>query len=447
MNDIIAEVEKVKYEIEQKNKQNSKIKELEAILNSEFITQEQSEIIQKRIIELKTETANKQERGIKRLQKYRLNKEKTAELSEEPHFIYPKLLEARKNIMLFGGSGEGKTILIAGFANYGLENRTIKSAVFFDFDNGLVSLKKRKYDELADKWGLDKFDYLVGEEVLQDFEPLDALKELVLDGHHNRDKMIVLDSGSHFVYDGTKNERQKLKELMDVAKILRSQGATPIIIHHTHRVRDGQEADYHGSFEWKRDLDYQILVTKNEATNTWVLSVKKDRDNLIESKAFTYNEDTVMIQEVDYEESNVSKKEALFIKEIQEILEDFEEEINQSELLKESRAFRQSIGLGDKRAIKWLEAWGEKGKWQRVQRPEKKNAIFYSSNRKTAKLPNSENMDKNNIEVSSEDKNQTAKLPNLDNKEIVIKGKELLSDSEDRSLFQKNMNIDMPTSL
>ncbi|MDD2975068.1 MAG: hypothetical protein PHZ10_08200 [Aliarcobacter cryaerophilus] len=444
MSDIIAEIEKIKYEIEQKNKQNTKIKELEAILNSEFITQEQSQIIQKRLIELKTEITNNQKRGIKRLQKYRLSSEKTSNISEQPLYIYDRLLECYKSTMLFGDGGVGKTLLLTGFANYGLENNTIKSAVFYDFDNGLVSLKKRKYDELADKWGIDKFDYLVGDEMLRDLEPIEALKELVLDGIENKDKMIVLDSGSHFVYDGTKNERQKLKELMDVAKILRSQGATPIIVHHSHRVRDGQEADYHGSFEWKRDLDYQILVTKNEATNTWVLSVKKDRDNLIESKAFTYNEDTVMIQEVNYEESNVSKKEALFIKEIQEILEDFEEEINQSELLNESRAFRQSIGLGDKRAIKWLEAWGEKGKWQRVQRPEKKNAIFYSSNRKTAKLPNSENMDNNHIEVSIEDKNQTAKLPN---KEIVLKGKELLSDRQDRSLFQKNMNIDMPSIL
>ena len=410
MSDIIIEVEKIKYEIEQKNKQSTKIKELENILKSEFITLEQSQIIQKRIIELKNETTNNDTRGIKKLQKYRLNSKKTSNISNEPQFIYPKLLESGKNIMIFGASGEGKTLLLCGFANYGLENNTIKSAIFYDFDNGFATLKKRKYDELADKWGIDKFDYLVGDEMLQDYQPIDALKELLYDGNENKDKLIVLDSGSHFVYDGTKNERQKLKELMDVTKILRSQGATPIIVHHTHRVRDGQEADYHGSFEWKRDLDYQILVSKNEATNNWVLSIKKDRDNLIESKAFNYNEETIMIQEVDYEESNVSKKEALFIQEIQEILEDFEEEINQSELLNECKSFRQSIGLGDKRAIKWLESWAEKAKWKREQKPEKKNAIFYSSLRKTAKLPNSENIDKNQI----------IKLQNSDNKKKIL---------------------------
>ncbi len=122
----------------------------------------------------------------------------------------------------------------------------------------MISLKKRKYDQLSDKWGEDKFDYLLGSEILKEMEPIDALKELVLDAHNNKGKMIIIDSGSHFVYDGTKNERQKLKEFIDIVKILKNQGATPIIIHHTHRVRDGQMADYHGSFQWKRDLDYQL---------------------------------------------------------------------------------------------------------------------------------------------------------------------------------------------
>lgn len=408
--EIISEVEKIKYEIAQKEQQALKIKELQSIINSEFITHDQSQVIQKRIMELKKETTNSDSRGIARLRKYRLSCNKTSNISEKTEYIYPKLIEKSKIIMFFGGSGVGKTLLLCGFSNYGLENNSIENVVFFDFDNGIVSLKKRKYDLLADRWGSGVFDYLIGAEILQEYEPIDALKELIADREKNKGRMIILDSGSHFVYDGSKNERKKLKELMDVSKILRSQGATLIIIHHSHRVRDGQEADYHGSFEWKRDLDYQILVAKNEVTNTWVCNIKKDRDNLIESKAFSYNEDAIMIQEVDYEESNVSKNEILFITEIQEILEDFESELNQSELLNESKAFRISIRLGDKRSVKWLETWAERGKWQRTQRPEKKNAIFYTSICKTAKLLNSENKN----EVFQHDNNRTAKLLNIE---------------------------------
>jgi hypothetical protein len=397
MNSIITKIEKIKYEVKQKELIYSKIKKLEELLKSPYINFEQNQIIQNRILELKSEVSNNDVRGIDRLKKFRLNLEKTSLIEEEPKFIYPKLVESAKTRMFFGESGEGKTLLIVSFANYGLINKTIKSVILLDFDNSLVSLKKRKYDQLADRWIEDKFNYLLGSEILNEMEPIDALRELVLDGENNKDKMIVIDSGSHFVYDGTKNERQKHKEFIDVVKILKNQGASPIIIHHSHRVRDGQIADYHGSFEWKRDLDYQIQITKNEDANTWLFHVKKDRDNLIESKAFKYDEDNVLPIEVSFEESNITRKESIFIKEIQEILKDFEEKVNQTELLKESKAFRQSIGLGDKRSIKWLQSFAKKGMWQYEKVASQNNSIFYCINDKVRNSLNLPNNDINEI--------------------------------------------------
>jgi len=208
-------------------------------------------------------------------------------------------------------------------------------------------------------------------------EAIDSLNELVLDGDGNKGRMIVLDSGSHFVYDGTKNERAKLKEFLDVIKILRSQGATPIIIHHSHRVRDGQIADYHGSFEWKRDLDYQFLITKNEENNCWLFHVKKDRDNLVESKAFQYEEETISLKEVNFEESNIDQKEYVFMKSIKKILDDIGEKINQSELLKETRSIRQTLGFGEKRSIKLFQVYAKNGFFMSERKSDQKNSIFY----------------------------------------------------------------------
>ena len=388
MNNIITEIEKIKYEVKQKELAFSKIKKLEELLESPYINFEQNQKIQNRVLELKSEVSNNNLRGIDRLKKFRLNSKKTSLINEESQFIYPEFIELAKTGMFFGESGEGKTLLIVSFANYGLINNIIKCAIFLDFDNGLKTQKKRKYDQLADKWGEDKFDYLIGSEILEEMEPIDALKELVLDGEKNKDKMIVIDSGSHLVYNGTKNERQKLKEFFDVVKILKNQGASPIIIHHSHRVRDSQIADYHGSFEWKRDLDYQIQITKNEDTGTWLFHVKKDRDNLIKSKAFKYDEDNVLPIEVSFDESNITKKESMFIKEIQEILKDFQEKVNQTELLKESKAFRQTFSLGDKRSIKWLQSFAEKGKWQYEKVASQNNSLFYWINDKVKNLPN-----------------------------------------------------------
>ena len=242
------EIEKIRHEIFQKEMNNKKIKELENLIKNQYISKKQAQVIQKKIEELKYESTNNQSIGIEKLKKFRLSLKKTSEIDENPKYIYPELLESGKIIMFFGDSGIGKTLVSAGFANYGLENKTISSVIFFDFDNGLISLKKRKYDQLAEKWGELKFDYLLGHEILQEMEPIEALKELALDGEKNKDKMIVIDSGSHFVYDGSKNERQRLKEFFDVVKILKNLGSTPVILHHSHRVRDGQIADYHGSF-------------------------------------------------------------------------------------------------------------------------------------------------------------------------------------------------------
>ena len=387
MENLNSEIEKIKYEIEKKEIQNHKIEELEKLARNKFISENQIQVIDKKIKEMKKESLENTI-GIRNLNRFRLDIKKTSLIEKETQFIYPDLLESGKIMMFFGDSGIGKTLMVAGFANYGLLNQTIKSAIFFDFDNGLISLKKRKYDQLSEQWGIGKFDYLLGEEILQEMEPISALKELLLDGPLNKDKMIVIDSGSHFVYDGSKNERERLKEFFDIIRILRQQKATIVVIHHSHRVRDGQTADYHGSFEWKRDLDYQFLITKNEDTNTWLFHVKKDRDNLIESKAFRYLEDTISLEEVSFEEANVSNKEFLFVKEIQEILKDFDEKINQTDLLKESRSIRQSLGLGDKRSIKWLQSFAEKGRWASEKIPSEKNAIFYWIEKNLPDLPN-----------------------------------------------------------
>lgn len=74
------------------------------------------------------------------------------------------------------------------------------------------------------------------------------------------------------------------------------------------------------------------MITKNEDTNTWLFQMRQN--NSIQSKAFKYNEETITLLEVNYEESNISTKELIFIKEIQEILKDFDEKVNQTELLK-----------------------------------------------------------------------------------------------------------------
>ena len=315
MIDIITQLTKIKSKVKQKEYEIKKINELKELIKNQHLNHEDTEFLKNTIQILENKYTENSVQGLEKLKKYRLNTEITSKISNVPNFIYPDLIESAKFGMIFSESGVGKTLMMTAFANFALENNTIKSVVFLDFDNGLISLKKRRYDQLADKWGEDKFNYLLGNIIIQDMDPIVALKELILDDEKNKDTMIIIDSGSHFVYDGTRNERQRLKELIDVIRILKTQGASLIIIHHSHRVRDGKDADYHGSFEWKRDLDYQIQVTKNEENCVWLFKITKNRDYLLKSKAFKYDEKNILPIEVSYDEYNFTKEQLIFIRE------------------------------------------------------------------------------------------------------------------------------------
>ncbi|MDD3443597.1 hypothetical protein [Sulfurimonas denitrificans] len=63
-------------------------------------------------------------------------------------------------------------------------------------------------------------------------------------------------------------------------------------------------------------------------------------------------------------------------------------EMNQSEVLSylEKVKFLSEYKVGQKKAIKWLQVWGDKGKWIYEQRPSEKNAIFYRLESEAEKL-------------------------------------------------------------
>ena len=106
-----------------------------------------------------------------------------------------------------------------------------------------------------------------------------------------------------------------------------------------------------------------------------------------------YDEENVSLTEVDFGESNISRQEYIFIKGIQEILKDLGDKINQSDLMKETKVMRESLGLGDKRTIKWLQTWATRGKWRCEKVASEKNSIFYwidGQTDKLTKLPNSD---------------------------------------------------------
>ena len=75
---IVSEIEKIKYKVNLKELEYSKISELEKLLQSSHVTEEDVMLIQDAILKLKDQSLNNNHRGIKKLKKFRLNSEKTS---------------------------------------------------------------------------------------------------------------------------------------------------------------------------------------------------------------------------------------------------------------------------------------------------------------------------------------------------------------------------------
>lgn len=69
MNNIISKIEAIKYSVYKKQQEVTQIKELEKLLKSPFIDQNDIQIIENRILELKNEFLNNNLIGIDKLKK------------------------------------------------------------------------------------------------------------------------------------------------------------------------------------------------------------------------------------------------------------------------------------------------------------------------------------------------------------------------------------------
>ena len=135
------------------------------------------------------------------------------------------------------------------------------------------------------------------------------------------------------------------------------------------------------------------MLERNEFNSCILVHPQKASRYDIKGRAYI-TKDRKIIEEVNYETFNITQRELQFVKYVIDALEDGE--MNQREILSylEKVKYFSDYKIGQKKAIKWLQIWGEKDKWIYEQRPSEKNAIFYrlkSESEKLAKLPNTEN--------------------------------------------------------
>jgi hypothetical protein len=151
--------------------------------------------------------------------------------------------------------------------------------------------------------------------------------------------------------DNLKNIMRKNKQgfadinhLYRLEKEFQAAGGTTIILHHTNKQ---------GIFADSKDIvnfaDLAYYISFKESTNSIVLEPDKQSRYHVEPKAFFVDPlSREITHEVDYRLANISTEEVRIVQHVKELLEECGE-FNQNELEKETRGFRNNIGIGEKR--------------------------------------------------------------------------------------------------
>ena len=284
--------------------------------------------------------------------------------------------------VLYGYPGSGKSTILIEYCRKILELTNDVFIIYIDADMSINKLKEIGIDELIKKYK-EKFIYAGKSTNLVERTQI-FLQEIVelQKKHKNRKYLIIEDSLT--LLSHKKNGFINTDLLYKYEKQLREAGATIVVIHHLNK--SGVFAD---SQQIENFADYTFLIERNEFNNCILLKPQKASRYDIKEKAYR-TEDRKIIDEIDFNISNISYAESSFVKIIVDLLECGE--MNQSEIMKylKQSSFFTKYSVGEKKIITWLAKWAENGKWCMEQRASDKNAKYYylSQAKKHAKLLN-----------------------------------------------------------
>ncbi|MCT7594247.1 AAA family ATPase [Aliarcobacter butzleri] len=287
--------------------------------------------------------------------------------------------------VLIGASGVGKSTLSLNCSEKILKSNPDVFIIFIDGDMALNKAKEMGIDKLLNKYG-DRFKYAGKTTNYFSDSAQKLLKDISLEQEKYPDRTYFVIEDSLSLVAKKSRGFIDTNELYKYEKILRQHKGCSLIIHHKNKA--GIFAD---SQQIENYADYTYEIERNDFNSCIVLHPRKASRFDIQGKAFL-TIDRKIVDEIDYENANIDFRESQFVHTIIDLLEDGE--MNQSEILNhlEKIRFFSEFKVGQKKAIRWLREWSDKGKWKCEQRVSEKNSIFYwldikSESEKLAKLP------------------------------------------------------------
>jgi GTPase SAR1 family protein len=306
------------------------------------------------------------------------------ENAPETTWLIPNMIPQRAIGVLIGTSGTGKTTLVMNLCSIILNSFENVYITYIDGDMATTKIKEHGIAVLIKTYS-NRFLY--GGKInnyLSDIAQ-NLLKDTALEQKKYPERIYFVIEDSLTLIAKKRRGFIDTDSLYKYEKILRQHGGSSLAIHHTNK--SGIFAD---TQQIENYADYTYLLERNEFNSSILVHPQKASRYDIKGRAYV-TENRKIVKEVDYENFNITQRESQFVIYVIDALEDGK--MNQSEILihLEKVKFFSEYKVGQKKAIKWLQIWAEKGKWIYEQSPSEKNAIFYrleSEAEKLEKLPN-----------------------------------------------------------
>ena len=222
-------------------------------------------------------------------------------------YLYDQFILKNDIIMFVARPGVGKSLMALALCNMLLDAGKIERIFYLDGDNSHITIKSRNIELLKNKFG-NKLNYFIE---LSDSDMHRIIKELKK--KDLTDFLIVFDSIKNFII-GDRNSHKDVTELMNILKELRNNGASIVFLHHQNKLNKDFNSAFSGSSAFMEDVAIAYELKKNEDKQTYIFIPLKDRNNISNYIAFTYNQDNTLTEiDLDYA---LETSEDLEIKEI-----------------------------------------------------------------------------------------------------------------------------------
>lgn len=360
--------------------------------------------------------------------------------NEKFDYIIDNFIVKAEITLTAAAPGSGKSLTTIAIANMALEQNKVSHVFYFDLDNAKTTLKQRKLDVLKNKWK-DKLKYAHGSK-LDKREAMIRIKKLqTMD---LTDTLIIFDSAKNFLL-GDRDKNKDVSELMNEFKKLRDNGATVILLHHTNKPsQDLERLVFAGSAAWEEDTTNAYYLTKNDNKNTFVYQWFKPRVGILENFAFTYDEDSFRLNQVDLKIGSLTDLDEEIIEEIKIYIDDNKQE-PENRTQHKIVTHVNKLGYGRDKVARLLKELTELY-WNAISQPALKNRKVYSLlNSNEPEITNY--IANNDISLDS-----SRKLENLGNSMFKANTeqetkKKNLGNSETKTNFmyiQESSNIEIP---